>query len=192
MTKPKITREQAFKIAADFFWKAGEKYYFFTENQDKYPVHIIAFRGYYQDTMGAPGVNDRGIYDDCICVVTPDRFYTFNANTDPSVVRNGIATLVPGVHLYKKGLHGITKKNPYPAFRPATPNEVLPVTRDGKPGFSQGVAINIHRGGYKNTSSEGCQTIPPGQWVEFQPLVYDLMDQYNQKTIPYVLIVWEQ
>jgi lysozyme len=51
-----------------------------------------------------------------------------------------------------------------------------------------GIAINIHRGGYRTTSSEGCQTIYPSQWDGFINLVYSEMSRYNQKTIPYLLV----
>lgn len=194
MTKPKLTFDQVFKIVSDFLWNSGDKYDSFVENQDRYPVYLIGFRGYYLDTMGKPGVNDRGIYDDCICIVAPDVFLAFNGNTDPSRFRPGIATLIPGVHMYRKGKHGITTHTDggYPAFRPATPNEALPVTRDGQPGIHEGIAINIHKGGYTTTSSEGCQTIHPDQWIEFQTKAYELMDKHNQQTIPYILTDWKQ
>lgn len=157
-------------------------------------VFLISFRGYYQDSMGKPGVNDRGIYDDCMCVVSDSNFVTFNANTDPSVFRKGIATLIPGIYPYRKGKHGITTHadGGYWAFRPATLNEAVPVTRDGQEGISSGVAINIHKGGYNSTSSEGCQTIYPDQWSEFQTMVYHLMDKCNQDNILYVLVDWKQ
>lgn len=155
-------------------------------------VYLIGIRGYYQDTMGKPGVNDRGIYDDCICLIAPNLFLTFNANTDPSVYRKGIATLVPGKHMYKKGKHGISKPGGgYPAFRPATPDESLPVTRDGMPGIHKGIAINIHKGSYNSTSSEGCQTIYPEQWNEFQEKVYKQMDQFGVREIAYYLVEFD-
>jgi len=130
-------------------------------------VALVGIRGYYRDTMGEVGQNDRGIYDDAIFLISPNAYATFNANTDPSVKRQGIAVLKP-------------------ALRPANPAEELPVTRDGE-GDSMGVAINIHRGGYRTTSSEGCQTIYPAQWEAFVSLVYSEMDRAGQKTIPYLL-----
>ena len=172
MTKPKITQSEALKYIDESI-------------QDE--VILIGIRGYYQDTMGKPGVNDRGIYDDAICLVAPNMFLTFNANTDPSVFRKGIATLIPGKHLYKKGLHKITGPHPYPALRPATLDESLPVIRDGQSGIGKGIAINIHKGGYNTTSSEGCQTVHPDQWQEFIDTVYKQMDQFGQRTIPYYL-----
>jgi lysozyme len=151
-------------------------------------VALVGIRGYYRDSMGVPGENDRGIYDDAIFLVSPNAYATFNANTDPSVKRQGIAVLKPGVHRYRKGKHGLSKPGGgYPALRPANPAEELPVTRDGH-GDSMGIAINIHKGGTRTTSSEGCQTIYPSQWESFISLVYSEMDRAGQKTIPYLLV----
>jgi lysozyme len=152
-------------------------------------VYIVGVRGYYRDTMGKPGANDRGIYDDAIFVVGPKTFAAFNANTDPSVFRKGIASLVPGVHHYRPGNHGISRPGGgYPAFRPATKNEELPVTRDGVSDPRPGVAINIHRGGRTTTSSEGCQTIPPAQEDAFHALVTKELKAAGQETFPYILL----
>jgi lysozyme len=151
-------------------------------------VALVGIRGYYRDSMGEVGKNDRGIYDDAIFLVSPNAYATFNANTDPSVKRQGIAVLKPGVHRYRKGKHGLSKPGGgYPALRPANPAEALPVTRDGE-GDSMGIAINIHKGGFRTTSSEGCQTIYPSQWESFISLVYSEMDRAGQKTIPYLLV----
>jgi len=156
-------------------------------------VAVIGIRGYYRDTMGKPGVNDRGIYDDAIVVVTPTAYATFNGNTDPSVHRPGIASLVPGVHRYRPGRHGISRDRPgkivsYPAFRPATRGEQLPVTRDGVVNPRPGIAINIHRGSRTSTSSEGCQTIPPDQWTAFHALVMGELKRHGQTSFPYLLV----
>jgi lysozyme len=150
-------------------------------------VVLVGVRGFFPD-LGAPGRNDRGIYDDCIALVTPGGVVTYNANTDPSIFRKGIATLKTGIHLYRKGNHGISRPGGgYPALRPATEGERLPVIRD--PGVSgYGVAINIHRGGVNTTSSEGCQTIRPDQWNDFISSVYRAMDAHGQRVIKYVLV----
>ena len=152
---------------------------------------VIAFglRGYYKVTMGNPLKNDRGLYDDAIGFISPTMFAVFNGNTDPSVFRKGIATLFPGVHRYKMGNHGISRPGGgYPAFRPATKNEELPVTRDGISIPWPGVAINIHKGSFNGTSSEGCQTIYPSQWDAFYHGLVSQLKAYNQKTFDYVLI----
>jgi lysozyme len=151
-------------------------------------VALVGIRGYYRRTMGDPTKNDRGIYDDAIFLVSPNAYATFNANTDPSISRKGIAVLKPGVHRYRKGKHGLsTPSGGYPALRPANAAEQLPVTRDGV-GDSMGIAINIHKGGFRTTSSLGCQTIYPSQWEAFIGLVYAEMDRAGQRTIPYLLV----
>ena len=154
----------------------------------KHKVILVGIRGYYRDSMGVTGVNDRGIYDDAMFIVAPDFFGSWNANTDPSAsdrAKPDVAILDLGVHLYKKGRHRISRPPSYPAFRPATPNEELPVTRSNRP--SKGIAINIHKGGNSGTSSLGCQTIPPTQWDSFLTTAYMLLDRYEQKVVPYVL-----
>ena len=80
-------------------------------------VALVGIRGYYADSMGVKGKNDRGIYDDAIILLSPSVHATFNANTDPSVFKKGIAVLKTGVHRYRKGNHGISKPGGgYPAL----------------------------------------------------------------------------
>lgn len=153
--------------------------------------YLLGVRGYYRDSMGKPGTNDRGIYDDAIFVVGPETFAAFNANTDPSALRKGVASLLPGWYPYKPGKHGISRPGGgYPAFRPATKNEELPVRRDGEstvPSTRPGVAINIHRGSRNSTSSLGCQTIHPDQWDAFHALVTLELKKAGLKTFWYGL-----
>ena len=178
-SRPKLTEAAARKMLA----KAGV-----TD-----AVAVLAIPGYYARTMGPTPANDRGIYDDAMFIVSPTTFAAFNANTDPSIFRPGIATLVPGVHRYRPGRHGISRDRPgrivsYPAFRPATRGELLPVTRDGIPVNPRpGLAINIHRGSNRGTSSEGCQTIPPAQWDAFHALLTSELKRHGQRDFPYLL-----
>jgi lysozyme len=132
-------------------------------------VVVLAIRGYYQDSMGKSGTNDRGIYDDAAFVVLSDRVVSFNFNTDPSAWRSAIATLNPGIWTYWPGKHKVSDPDGYPAFRQA---DNVAVTRDGKGTEIGQFGINIHRGGVNGTSSLGCQTVPPAQWDEFKSLVY--------------------
>lgn len=159
------------------------------------PICLLGVRGYYKDSMGKPGVNDRGIYDDAIFVVGPECHVAFNANTDPTAqFKENVATLCPGIYEYQKGLHGISGNHPYPALRQAsnvkvrrdknTPGTFYTIEDSPKDRFW----INIHRGGWKNTSSEGCQTIPPGQWDSFISLVYRLLKEHDTDKIKYCLI----
>lgn len=159
-----------------------------TNGVDTHKPAILAVRGYYRDSMGEAGENDRGLYDDAMFVITRTEFRSFNANTDPSRFRKGIATLLPGVHPYRLGWHKRGQKTGHRALRPATKGEELPVSRDGIRDPWPGVAINLHRGGWTTTSSEGCQTVHPEQWQEFYDMVERVMDEYDVKTIPYCLI----
>lgn len=154
-------------------------------------VVLIGQRGFFL-SMGAPGRNDRGLYDDAIFVVTPASLTSFNANVDPSAYRagrgtgaaKGMATLMPGVHQFTLGLH----RGKYLALRQA---EVFHVKRDGRPDYidiGDGFGINIHRGGENGTSSLGCQTIVPDQWQSFIALVKAQMNAAGQKRVRYILL----
>jgi lysozyme len=152
-------------------------------------VYVVAIRGYYKRTMGAPEQNDRGIYDDAMVLVGPGYIATFNANTDPSKYKRGIGNVAPGLHYYKQGKHGISKRGGgYAAFRPATPDESLPGYRDGNTELTRIYNPNIHAGGTTYTNSAGCQTVHETQWFEFQEAAYRMMDAAGQKTLPYLLI----
>lgn len=181
--RPRASKTAVIVAAFDEWYK---------HRSENLPEHfLVGIRGYYLNTMGKAGVNDRGIYDDAIAVVGPETFAMFNANTDPSPWRHGVATLLPGVHPYRLGNHGISKPGGgYPAFRPATRNEELPVKRDGEssvPSKRPGVAINIHKGGYTTTSSLGCQTIYPSQWKAFYELAKLELHRSKLRVIPYIL-----
>ena len=137
--------------------------------------------------MGVPGVNDLGVYDDAIILVTPTAYATFNANTDPSRELPGIATLKCGVWKYVRGVHGLSHPagpRRYPALVQAAP---VTVTRDGGKEDTGMFGINIHHGSFGSTSSEGCQTIYPDQWDEFFGLVCAEMEKHGRRIIPYVL-----
>ena len=175
-SRPKATRSQIEKLAKKAAGGSLPR------------VFLVGIRGYYSETF-APSGNNRGVYDDALFIVGPETFTAFNANTDPSAFRKNVATLVPGVHPYRPGNHGISRPGGgYPAFRPATKNEELPVTRDGVAVPWPGVAINIHRGGNTTTSSEGCQTVPPKQWDLFHGLLTKELKAAGQKTFPYILL----
>lgn len=148
---------------------------------------LVGIRGYYLNTQGKPGANDRGIYDDAIFLITPNAFAAFNANVDPSVFRRRIATLKPGVWWYKIGIHGLSKPKSR-QYRALVQAAAVTVQRDGAGEETGWFGINIHRGGTSTTSSAGCQTIPPGQWPGFFSLVESEMKRCGQSTIPYLLI----
>lgn len=148
---------------------------------------LLGIRGYYLDTMGEPGKNDRAIYDDAIIIVSQGFAMTFNANTDAGAYRRGIANLKPGVWLYKLGIHGLSKPQAqqYEALVQAAP---VTVQRDQVGDDTGWFGINIHRGSYRSTSSLGCQTIYPAQWQDFISTVKEQLRRLGKRTIPYVLI----
>lgn len=150
-------------------------------------VALVGVRGYFRDTMGKPGENDRGIYDDAMFLVTPAGVMRYNANTDPSVTRRGVAVLKPGLWRFRLGIHGLSKpKNrQYQALVQAMPFTVI---RDGIGEDTGYFGINGHKGARGGTSSLGCQTIYPTQWDAFIESVKAAMKEHGQKTIPYLLI----
>lgn len=182
---PKMTRDEIIKLLGPH-----------DLDLNKEACVLVGVRGYYKNSMGKPGVNDRGIYDDAMFVLSPDCFVSFNANTDPSRVRKGrgkgagkgMASLKPGLYrAHSVGWH----KKVYPALRQS--HGEVTVIRDGLDGDYEDTGyfgINIHPGGALGTSSLGCQTIPRvgGQWDAFISLVVMQSKKYSQKVIPYLLV----
>lgn len=167
-------------------------------DRTKYPLIIVGIRGYYRNQMGAPEVNDRGIYDDAIFIHTPQALVAYNGNTDPSKYRagagmdteKGMASLNNGVwYAHRFDFH----KGEYLAL--CQREGKVSVTRDGNPPYIDTgyFGINIHKGGFNTTSSEGCQTIHPSQWDSFIQLAEDQAKRYyssswRSEVIPYVLL----
>tara|TARA_R110000764_G_scaffold227597_2_gene317787 strand:- start:5234 stop:5857 length:624 start_codon:yes stop_codon:yes gene_type:complete len=164
-------------------------------------VSVLAIRGYYLNSMGKPGRNDRRIYDDAMIIYSPKGSMAYQANTDPNGYRKGsgkgsskgMAMLKSGIHLFGTGLH-----KGRVAFRQC---ETFTVTRDGNPPYDHSGhhAIDLHSGGHNSTSSLGCQTVPASTWKEFRTLLYSLLDEYknpkrkndrgqNVRSFPYVLL----
>lgn len=167
MKIPQMTRAEILKIAEN----AGVK---------AMPV-IVGIRGYYRDSMGKIGVNDRGIYDDAIFVVGEKQFFAFQANVDPSIFRRGIATLSVGVYEVVKWIH----RGKYASLQIV--NDRL--HRDGSNELDAGRhGINFHYGSESETWSEGCQTLPRSTYWSFLNLVYGEMQKAKADSIHYVLI----
>lgn len=178
--KPQLKREECEKIIKAF-----------KVDLEKFPCVLIGVRGYYLDSMGLPGKNDRKIFDDALFWITPNVYASFNANVDPNGVRKGkgtggskgMANLKCGLWWYEKGLH-----RGYQAF---TQNQKVTVIRDGIDGDYEDTGwfgINIHQAGVTTTSSLGCQTIPPSQWQSFKGLGYGELTRNKQVKFPYILV----
>lgn len=154
-------------------------------------VRVLIVRGYYRDSMGRKGANDRALYDDAVLVVSPEGVQPFNGNSDPAVYRKRVATLkAPQAIRYRPGLHGFSRPaGPYPAFRQ---DSDVTVIRDGAGEDRDSAAgrfwINLHRGGANGTSSLGCLTVPPHQWDEFHKLLTGLLDKHGQGTFFVTLV----
>jgi len=187
MSKPKASRQRV-EVAALKAWKdAGRK------AEDFPNTYVFANRAYYRDTMGKVGVNDTGIYDDAIFIVTPDHFSSWNANTDPS--RYGwnagagkyMARLKTGIWSFRRLKHKMNSPRGYMAFgQGSVPVTVERIKQDGTVAVREGgeFGINLHRGGINGTSSEGCQTIPPDQWPEFDKTLSSII---GGQRFPYIL-----
>lgn len=176
--KPKLSREQLLERIKEY-------------DISEYPLVIVGIRGYYLNSMGAPGKNDRGIYDDALFILTDQHFSAWNGNTDPSKFRDGIAVLAPGFWpCYRFDNH--RGKTSYPAICQRVANVV--VNRDnGKKNHSGMFGINIHNGGWGTTGSLGCQTTPPDQWDDFylsakSEAVRIWGDRWDKETVLYILI----
>lgn len=174
-------------------------------------VRVLAVRGYYADTYGKKGQNDRRYWDDAFFLVGPNGEYlAFNGNTDPNGWRagrgsgssKGMASLLPGKWSYKIGPH----KSIYPAGNQAG---AVTVMRDADPSVANSkivvvdgqkfyldtgwFGINLHPGSSSDlddvgrTSSLGCQTWWPPQWKEFISTLVKLLKDNDMKTFEYVL-----
>lgn len=168
---------------------------------EKYQVIVVGIRGYYKNTMGVVGTNDRGIYDDAIFIYSKDGMIAYNANTDPSTVRRGrgkgsqkgMASL-KGNAVYYAHVLGLHRGRYEALVQRAGEVTVLRDSLDGEPYEDTGYfGINIHEGGLLNTHSEGCQTIPKRQYKGFMGNVKDLLRRYypnnfRKQIVPYILI----
>lgn len=181
--KPKINDAETDMLVRQHFTAATEPV-----------ILLVGIRGYFLNTVGKAGVNDINVYDDAMIVRhRGDNVATFNANTDPSKQRTGLAQLKVGVYQFYKGRH----KNRLDAFRAYPEGVKLPCTRETANGVWDGEAqfINIHDGGDSDTWSAGCQTLPGAkskiygnQFGAFRDLVYKLMDKEQALTVTYLLL----
>jgi hypothetical protein len=167
-------------------------------DRDKYPLIIVGIRGYYLNTLGVSGANDRGIYDDAIFIDTPNVTAAYNGNTDPSGFRKGDGKgLSKGMAKLKPGLwfaHAFgNHRGKYLALIQIMGQ--VTVIRDGSPDYDDTgyFGINIHKGSFNSTSSLGCQTIYPPQWDSFIALAKDQSVRFHgtkwkKVIIPYILL----
>jgi hypothetical protein len=158
---------------------------------NSHPLIIFGIRNYQN-----PGISKRGIYDDCIGILTANEFFQFNGNTEPSrkglnrLHGKGLAVLNTGFwNAYRFDTHN--GSHPHPAI--CQRRAEVKVTRDGGKVETGMFGINIHKGGIMSTSSLGCQTIYALQWDEFYSSAKEIAqrmygNRWNDVTIPYALV----
>lgn len=180
--RPDIARTTAIEWARDAGCDAG--------------VFIFGRRGYFRDSMGQKGKNERAVYDDAIGIVTPDFFAVFNGNTDPVGHGGTLGTLIPGVYDYKLGTHHPNTPKAAPCLVQAGPVTLL---RDNGVQETGEYYVHIHSGFFNETGSLACQTLPPTQWSHakdvggapnapyFFDKVIEIMTELRMPTIKYVL-----
>lgn len=178
--KPQQGREETIALLADLLKQLPE---------EDYPLVAFGIRAYYRDSMGKPGVNDRGIWDDANGWLerTGDKMYAiFVANCDPTVAhRKGVGSIhAPQIVHFKIGLHKGRQ-----AFRQAAP---MLVVRDdiGTVIAPVDCAFNWHDSLSEGTSSLGCQTNPKEIFPAVRELGYMLVRKHYPKTLtfPYLLV----
>lgn len=159
-------------------------------------LFVLGVRGYYRDLMGREGVNDVGMYDDALFIVSPPlgAMTSWNANTDPSrygVNKNAdgkmMARLKTGCWKMISRLH----RGKYQAFGQGEfPVTVERIAADGSIAQTETgrFGIDLHLGGDNGTSSEGCQTVPPEQWEDFRRTLNSALHLHHASYFHYFLI----
>lgn len=151
------------------------------------PLAFVGIRGYYANTFGRTGENDRIYYDDALFLVENVKngiFESFNFNTDPSVTFKKFVATLKANEIYQCVKH--QHKGQYHAW------QIIQdiVSRDGVSGWDIGRhGINFHYDAeYFSKFSLGCQTVPRSQWLDFQSESYRLADKHKLATVKYLLI----
>ena len=152
---------------------------------------VLFVRAYFSETI-APAGNNLNAYDDACFIVSPLGMSAWNANTDPTRYGwNGhadkyMARLKPGCYRYTYLMH----RNSYMAFGQGRhPVTVHRIRQDGSVAMEETgeFGINDHLGGDNGTSSEGCLTHPPAQWVPYRTKLRDTMRRLGVETYDLIL-----
>jgi lysozyme len=200
--KPSIPKDKLLPIINRVWVETG--------NDDPLPAAFAwSCRGYYRDSLGKPGVNDRGINDDAIGFISDQVDVRIRANVDPSVYRKGVSSLkTRQVVWYVPGWHGYASIYGHSAFRQDSP---VIVKRDGTESFSKGTIhkkygvclgsgywtdlgfgerfwTNLHRQSGSGTSSLGCQTVPMPEWTGFRAIIMSELARLSMTRFPCIIL----
>lgn len=161
------------------------------------PLFVVAIRGLFSRTIGAPG-NDINAYDDALYIVRPragkdPEVKTCNANTDPT--RYGwnakagkyMARLKDGRYTFRRRLHG----GRYMAYgQDGSPVTVERIDATGAVRATEtgSFGIDLHPGGINTTSSEGCITMPRDQWEGKTGVDATILNTAGKDWWPFILI----
>lgn len=172
---------------------------------DKNELILFLCVGYYRDSMGVKGVNDRRIFDDAMFVLSNTCFQSFNCNADPNGRRpgrgfgrgKGMGNIANGV--WRDSWRIGTHRGSYPALVQAEKIDIWrdafdankEFTVDGIPRYlekgNRYGGFNMHWAGSTSTSSLGCITFPfskqsyKNQWRQFIELVQNEMKRKGVK-----------
>ncbi len=175
MISRETIRNNVLDTVKDSIWEVGR-------------INLVGVRGH---KSGREVENDPDLYNDTIYLVEPTGvIHAFTASVDPGIVKNpnpkGIAKLVRGQYLFRKGLH----KSKNPALRQAEKVKIYridPKTRETLLIEVGWYGINIHSAGWGQHVgdwSHGCQVVHGSQWDEF----WALIDESGQDKLHYTLL----
>lgn len=158
-------------------------------------VAVVGIRGYVkQFAQSESGKNLIGVYDDVLCIVTPQECLTYLGNTDPSrTIKDRAILVAPQKSRYTRGIHGITGpvEKRRPAWIQAGGVTIQRFQGDGKtlgPVLkNQWIGCNIHDGAWTTTGSAACQTVVPERWKQFDSTLEAALKAAAQHQFWYIL-----
>jgi hypothetical protein len=160
-------------------------------------LNLVGVRSWQDGQSVANRLNE---YDDTIYVVEGNVATGCRASVDPGRLREpnpkGIAHLIPGLYLYRIGLHrrretALVQAAPVRIRRFFDENHLPESAEHGTDEIEEGwFGINIHRGGMGTRVGEwssGCQVVHGSQWTAFLQIVLSAASR-GQRRFPYLLI----
>lgn len=182
--RPRATKDEVFAMLTPVLANDRKS---FLDHANTEKLIFVGVRGYYANTFGRLGENDRIYYDDALFLMETAKngvFESFNFNTDPSITFKKFVATLKANEIYECVKH--RHKGQYHAWQII--RDI--VSRDGVSGWDIGRhGINFHYDAEAYSKhSLGCQTLPRSQWLDFQSESYRLADKHKLTRIKYFLI----